>query len=810
MTISDLQDQIKQYKDQLLTLERGTQEYSEAVQKAAAAQSQLNTITEDVSASVAGLSGIFENVSGAVNGLFGGFSALTTLLNLVEADTSSLERVFINLQAAMALTQALTSLSSGFAALKAGLAAANIALKALNGTFLTSPLFIIVGVIAAVIAGFTALNAILDKNSERTKTLSKAQDDYKRSVDENNRELRKNLALEKERGATASELQQIERNTTQKNREKLQNLIDQYHAYKKLNKEQKEELENLKEKLRLLNVNEIDKSYKDFNDNLAKQVQLRRAKGQDEKEIDDFQKQEINKQIENEKKELEALQKTVNEYTEVAKNIEAGKYTPKKIRESLPENVLAEIGDNFLVADLQKIIEREQSVVDKRQEVIDAYKAQNNDINFNAEVRDAQTETDKKKKQEEDAKVAHQKAIENAEKQSEALNKIEENRIAYENKLLQEKHKYVEGEEQKRLNFIGGQAVKEMEIIEELKEKFKNSDTAVDQLATQELLYAAQDRLNAIYRESDELADKMESNYKKRIEDEKELANIQGELLRQSVLQSDQLAVRNEIEAEREKLLAQKKHSYYESQELEKLAHEEAQARRRLEIQQQEEDQARKLEEIEELQKKLENEKLDTEARIEMTNALLEAQTAAFEIEQTIYSKRKELTTAELDLEKKSKEAKKKLWSDQLKSYSELMSASSKLLGENTVAGKILAVASATISTYQGAANALSAVPFPFNLAAAATTVATGLSSVKSILSTSVPGATDTSSSAASTQSVSVPSFPELETPINETYTNITGADEDYLNALPQSVLVVEDFNEVNSRVSVSETSSVF
>lgn len=74
-----------------------------------------------------------------------------------------------------------------------------------------------------------------------------------------------------------------------------------------------------------------------------------------------------------------------------------------------------------------------------------------------------------------------------------------------------------------------------------------------------------------------------------------------------------------------------------------------------------------------------------------------------------------------------------------------------KLAGEGTVVGKALGIADATINTYVGATKALSTLPPPFSYIAAATTIASGLMSVNSILSTQVPasaGVSDTSGGA--------------------------------------------------------------
>ncbi|WP_299153072.1 hypothetical protein [uncultured Christiangramia sp.] len=72
--------------------------------------------------------------------------------------------------------------------------------------------------------------------------------------------------------------------------------------------------------------------------------------------------------------------------------------------------------------------------------------------------------------------------------------------------------------------------------------------------------------------------------------------------------------------------------------------------------------------------------------------------------------------------------------------YSDAVGSISKLLGEQTAQGKAFALAQALINTYQGITSALT-LPFPANIAAAATTGATGFKAVKDIVKTKPPRA---------------------------------------------------------------------
>lgn len=65
--------------------------------------------------------------------------------------------------------------------------------------------------------------------------------------------------------------------------------------------------------------------------------------------------------------------------------------------------------------------------------------------------------------------------------------------------------------------------------------------------------------------------------------------------------------------------------------------------------------------------------------------------------------------------------------------------AAANLIGRNTLAGKALAIAQATIDTYAGASKALATYPPPFGAIAAGTVIAGGLANVSAIVNTQIP-----------------------------------------------------------------------
>lgn len=116
---------------------------------------------------------------------------------------------------------------------------------------------------------------------------------------------------------------------------------------------------------------------------------------------------------------------------------------------------------------------------------------------------------------------------------------------------------------------------------------------------------------------------------------------------------------------------------------------------------------------------------------------------------------------------KQEKEYVKLTTEDKIGIISDGLGAVASLVGENTAAGKALAVAQAVMDTYAGANKALAAYPPPFGAIAAGTVVVAGLLNVKKILSTKLPkmpGASGGSSSV-SAPSISAPSIPTIQAP---------------------------------------------
>ena len=102
---------------------------------------------------------------------------------------------------------------------------------------------------------------------------------------------------------------------------------------------------------------------------------------------------------------------------------------------------------------------------------------------------------------------------------------------------------------------------------------------------------------------------------------------------------------------------------------------------------------------------------------------------------------------------------------DKLSIVSDGIGAVASLVGENTAAGKALAIAQAGIDTYAGANKALAAYPPPFGAIAAGTVIVAGLLNVKKIMSTQLPKIPGAKSSPSMGSMPSMPSAPALTAP---------------------------------------------
>ena len=171
-----------------------------------------------------------------------------------------------------------------------------------------------------------------------------------------------------------------------------------------------------------------------------------------------------------------------------------------------------------------------------------------------------------------------------------------------------------------------------------------------------------------------------------------------------------------------------------------------------------------------------------------------------FEDSMKRYDQEKAATKFQMDLDKAKTEARLA----NLTAVSNALSGLGQLIGEETAAGKSLAVAQATIDTYVGATKAY-AQGGVLGFISAAAVVAAGLANVRKIVSTKIPG----QSSGGASVSMSAPQAPQFNPALA---TQVQGGGDITLGAkpIPQKVYVVEsDIRTVQNKVNVIENNSI-
>lgn len=262
-----------------------------------------------------------------------------------------------------------------------------------------------------------------------------------------------------------------------------------------------------------------------------------------------------------------------------------------------------------------------------------------------------------------------------------------------------------------------------------------------------------------------------EAKKKKREEEEKEQARLKKE--REDFLKSIADLEKKQAEAirdakaqtEEEKLALQKQRDLEEIEALKKkgadvelLMKQQAEKYTLLEAQLQEKLAKEKKEKDDEAKKKAEEDAREKFEKDKQENLLrvqnqLEAENLSFEQQRELINEREQILLSDktltdqqriaihkqtADAQVKIDELKAKAQTDILNAVSQSMNIATELLGESTVAGKSLAVASALINTYLGISAGVK-LGYPQAIPAVAMAALTGFKAVKNILSTKVP-----------------------------------------------------------------------
>lgn len=166
-------------------------------------------------------------------------------------------------------------------------------------------------------------------------------------------------------------------------------------------------------------------------------------------------------------------------------------------------------------------------------------------------------------------------------------------------------------------------------------------------------------------------------------------------------------------------------------------------------------------------------------------------------------SRQRAYAQAEVKIQKEKAEAERKI-QNTINDFSE---AGLNLLGEHTVAAKILGSAQAVVNTWVGASQALT-LPFPANIAAMAATITAGLKAVSEIWKVKVPGESN-----GAMPDITMPTIipnAAYDMQLAETHTNLTSDEITEINQTQKVYVLESDIADAGRRVQVVEDERTF
>jgi len=117
-SVKDLRSELKELRDTLLNLDKGTEEYSKTLQQAANIQHELREQTAELNASAMDFGQVTSNMTKTATGLVGAFQSVTALMGMFGVESESAQKAILKLQQSMAIIQGLQAMDEGVKAFK--------------------------------------------------------------------------------------------------------------------------------------------------------------------------------------------------------------------------------------------------------------------------------------------------------------------------------------------------------------------------------------------------------------------------------------------------------------------------------------------------------------------------------------------------------------------------------------------------------------------------------------------------------------------------------------------------------------------
>lgn len=193
-SVKDLRKELKELKDTLVSVEAGSEEYTEALRRAADIQHQLTDTQREIRQSAADFGQIFSNTTSVLGGLTAGFQAAQASMNLFGVESEDIVKSLQRMQNLMALTQAIPAIDKavkGFRGLATVISTAAGATSAFGKALISTGIGAIVTALGLLIANWDKLSEAIGLNTDKlrenaeqktTEKLSRQNDELQRQI----------------------------------------------------------------------------------------------------------------------------------------------------------------------------------------------------------------------------------------------------------------------------------------------------------------------------------------------------------------------------------------------------------------------------------------------------------------------------------------------------------------------------------------------------------------------------------------------------------------------------------------------------
>lgn len=249
-SLSSLKAEIKDLKSQLLGLEEGTEEYNKVLVECSDKMHELVEIQEQTRASSQDFGDRMSNVAGTISGLSGAVQTVTGALSLMGVEMGDDSKLMKTLVAAMSITQGVQAIDSGikaFKALKISIQASTMAMSGLKKALISTGIGALVVGVGLLIANFDKLKNLISGTTDESKKFARANAKLKESLEDLNRQYDYEIAVMEQDGKSKVEVAQKRYEAANAAYQEAQATYDLISAKKKLNDEEKEELETARQ-----------------------------------------------------------------------------------------------------------------------------------------------------------------------------------------------------------------------------------------------------------------------------------------------------------------------------------------------------------------------------------------------------------------------------------------------------------------------------------------------------------------------------------------------------------------------------------